>query len=138
MRPSQKLAIRASEIREKLSTFAGIEGELTTEQRSDLESLRTEYKDTESKMTAAPISEDVPRRNAPRHRLRRNGNARSHRAVQCCVIFDSAVEKRSLHPAPSASFNSITTWARTRYRSRFLRLAPCRPRLGRWPRISLK
>ena len=38
MRPTQKLAVRASEIREKLSTFAEIEGELSTmSSEADLE-----------------------------------------------------------------------------------------------------
>ena len=61
MRPSQRLAIRASEIRENLSTFAEIEGELSTEQRAGLVKLRTEYQDVESKLTAALISEDKPK-----------------------------------------------------------------------------
>ena len=100
MRPSQKLAIRASEIREKLSTFAAIEGELTTEQRSDLESLRTEYKDTEIKLTAAMISEDVP---VEIRHAEGNEGAEMRSLIEKCnvgVIFDSAVEKRSLSDGP--------------------------------------
>ena len=100
MRPSQKLAVRASEIREKLSTFAAIEGELTTEQRSDLEKLRGEYKDTESKMTAALISEDVP---VEIRHAEGNEGAEMRSLIEKCnvgVIFDSAVEKRSLSDGP--------------------------------------
>lgn len=100
MRPSQKLAIRASEIREKLSTFAEIDGSLTDEQRSSLESLRTEYRDCEAKITAALISEDRPVET--RHKT--DGEGREMRAlIERCnvgVIFDSAVEKRSLSDGP--------------------------------------
>ena len=100
MRPSQRLAIRASEIREKLSTYAGIDGELTTEQRSDLEKLRGEYQDTESKMTAALISEDTPVE--IRHAEGNEGAEMRSLIEKCNVgnIFDCAVEKRSLSDGP--------------------------------------
>ena len=100
MRPSQKLAVRASEIREKLATFAEVDGSLSDEQRSDLESLRTEYKDTESKLTAALISEDAP----VETRHADGGEGKEMRALigKCNVgnIFDCAVEKRSLGDGP--------------------------------------
>ena len=100
MRPSQRLAIRASEIREKLATFAEVDGELTTEQRSDLEKLRGEYKDTESKMSAALISEDKPIET--RHAEGAEGNEMRALIGNCNlgVIFDCAVEQRSLTEGP--------------------------------------
>ena len=100
MRPSQKLAIRASEIREKLSTFAEIEGELTDEQRAGLVKLRTEYQDTESKLTASMISEDKP---VEIRHAEGNEGAEMRSLIEKCnvgVIFDSAVEKRSLSDGP--------------------------------------
>ena len=96
MRPSQKLAIRASEIRENLSKFAEIEGELSTEQRAGLIKLRTEYQDTESKLTAAIMSEDKPKE--IRHSEGGEGTEMRALISKCNagVIFDCAVEKRSV------------------------------------------
>ena len=100
MRPSQKLAIRASEIREKLSTFAEIDEELSTEQRAGLVKLRTEYQDVESKLTAAMISEDKPVE--IRHAEGNEGAEMRALIGKCNVgnIFDCAVEKRSLSDGP--------------------------------------
>ena len=56
MRESQRLALRAGEIRTGL---AGI-GELNDEQRSEIDSLRNEYGDIERRHAAAMIAEDVP------------------------------------------------------------------------------
>ena len=100
MRPSQRLAIRASEIRENLSTFAEIEEELTTEQRAGLVKLRSEYQDVESKLTAALISEDKPVE--IRHAEGSEGAEMRALIGQCNVgnIFDCAVEKRSLSDGP--------------------------------------
>ena len=55
----QKLELRASEIRAKLSELAGVE-ELTDEQRGEIDTLRTEYADTERKIQAASIGDDAP------------------------------------------------------------------------------
>ena len=55
----QKLELRASEIRTKLSTLAGVD-ELTDEQRAAIEELRNEYADTERRIQAATIAEDAP------------------------------------------------------------------------------
>ena len=59
MLESQKLSIRAGEIRTKLSELAGVD-ELTDEQRSDLDKLRNEYGDIERRHSAAVIVEDKP------------------------------------------------------------------------------
>ena len=100
MRPSQRLAIRASEIRENLSSFAEIEEELTTEQRAGLVKLRSEYQDVETKLTAALISEDKPVET--RHATDSEGVEMRSLIERCNVgvIFDSAVEKRSLENGP--------------------------------------
>ena len=57
MKNSQRLQIRSSEIRSRLNEIAGIDGELTTEIRSENETLATEYADVESKLRAALLSE---------------------------------------------------------------------------------
>ena len=56
MTPVQKLTIRASEIRARLSEIADIP-ELTDEHRGELTTLRTEYRGVEEKLQAAIISE---------------------------------------------------------------------------------
>ena len=60
MTPKQRLEIRASEIRARLAEIAGDDGDMTDEIRSELDSLRTEYRDVETKLTAAIVSEDNP------------------------------------------------------------------------------
>ena len=59
MTKRQKLELRASEIRAKLSELAGVE-ELTDEQRTAIDELRNEYSDTERKIQAATVGEDEP------------------------------------------------------------------------------
>ena len=55
----QKLELRASEIRAKLSELAGVEA-LTDEQRGEIDTLRNEYSDTERRIQAASIADDQP------------------------------------------------------------------------------
>ena len=52
----QKLTVRASEIRARLSELAEV-AELTEEHRGELTTLRTEYRDTEGKLQAAITAE---------------------------------------------------------------------------------
>ena len=56
---SQKLALRASEIRTRLSELAGTET-LEDGTKTELDNLRNEYADVERKIQAALISEDKP------------------------------------------------------------------------------
>ena len=56
MTTSQRLTVRASEIRARLSEIAEIP-EMTDEHRSELTTLRTEYRDTEGKLQAAITAE---------------------------------------------------------------------------------
>ena len=63
MLQSQKLALRASEIRARLNALGG--EDLDDEKRSELDSLTVEYRDVESKIRAALVSEDVPAETPP-------------------------------------------------------------------------
>ena len=62
MQTAKRLALRASEIRVRLSELAGEEA-LTDETRSELEKLRKEYGDVETRAQCAIIAEDVSHRN---------------------------------------------------------------------------
>ena len=59
MLESQRLALRAGEIRTRLSELAGI-SELDDEQRAELDRLRGEYQDVEKRHGAAIVAEDQP------------------------------------------------------------------------------
>ena len=59
MLESQRLALRAGEIRTRLSELSGV-AELDTEQRSEIDTLRNEYGDVERRTAAAVIAEDIP------------------------------------------------------------------------------
>ena len=57
----QRLELRASEIRSRLNELSGIEtGELTTEHRSEMDTLSAEYADVERQKRAAILAGDVP------------------------------------------------------------------------------
>lgn len=58
MTKAQRLELRASEIREKLNDLSGHES-LTDEQRGEVDSLSTEYRDVESRRRAAIVAEDA-------------------------------------------------------------------------------
>ena len=60
MTNAQKLALRASEIRTRLSELAGVE-EITEEQRSEIVELRVEYGEVETRAQAAIIADDEPK-----------------------------------------------------------------------------
>ena len=59
MLPSQKLALRASEIRTKLAALAGADGELSDEAKGEIATLRNEYQDVEVRYQATATAEDV-------------------------------------------------------------------------------
>ena len=59
MTDAQRLAIRSSEIREKLNTLQATES-LTDEQRSEMDSLRIEFQDVETRRRAAIALEPEP------------------------------------------------------------------------------
>ncbi len=61
MTESQRLTVRASEIRQRLNEIAGLEGDaLTDEIRTESDGLNTEYRDVETKLRAAVVAEDRP------------------------------------------------------------------------------
>ena len=61
MTNTQKLTIRASEIRQRLNEISGLEGDaLTDEVRAEETTLQTEYRDTETKLRAAVAAEGDP------------------------------------------------------------------------------
>ena len=59
MRESQRLALRAGEIRTRLSELSGV-ADLTDELRSEIDTLRNKYGDVERRASAATIAEDLP------------------------------------------------------------------------------
>ena len=61
MTNTQKLTIRASEIRQRLNEVSGLEGDaLTVEIRAESDALTTEYVDVETKLRAAVAAEPDP------------------------------------------------------------------------------
>ena len=61
MTNTQRLTIRASEIRQRLNEIAGLEGDaLTDEIRQESDRLTTEYRDTETKLRAAITTDPEP------------------------------------------------------------------------------
>ena len=86
MRDSQRLALRAGEIRTRLSELAGI-SELTDEHRGEIDTLRNEYGDVERRHAAAVIAEDVP----PETRTDEAGDDRELRELRGRVQFTEYV-----------------------------------------------
>ena len=67
MTKSQKLELRASEIRQRLNAISSLEGEsLTGEIRSEADRLGTEYRDVETRRRAAIVAEDAAEERAAR------------------------------------------------------------------------
>ena len=60
MTETQRLTVRASEIRQRLNEIAGLDGDaLTTEIRAESDKLGTEYRDTETRLRAAIVGEST-------------------------------------------------------------------------------
>ncbi len=93
MLQSQKLALRASEIRARLAALAAVD-DLTDEQRTELGNLRTEYGDVETRYQAALVAEDKP----PEHR-QATPEGRELRAMidgaNLGAIFEATLEHRA-------------------------------------------
>ena len=98
MTPIQTLEIRAGEIRARLATIGAL-AELTDEIRSELDSLKTEYGDVDSKRAALVISSDAP----VTHVETRSSEGREFRALvnrsNVGSIFDASLSKRSVDGA---------------------------------------
>ena len=96
MTNTQKLTVRASEIRQRLNEIAGLEGDaLTDETRAEETKLQTEYRDTETKLRAAITSDPEPVET--RHADSPEG--RELRALigtaDCGEVYTAALEKRA-------------------------------------------
>ena len=66
MTNTQRLTIRASEIRQRLNEISGLEGEaLTDEVRAEESTLQNEFRDTETKLRAAVAAEGDPSATPP-------------------------------------------------------------------------
>ena len=76
MTPLQKLTLRASEVRSRLAVIGGM-SDLTDEIRSELETLKNEYADLETRQQALTIAGDVP----PEPETRNTSEGRDIRAL---------------------------------------------------------
>lgn len=98
MTPIQTLEIRAGEIRKRLADI-GAMAELTDETRSELDTLKLEYSDNDSKRAALTIAGDAP----VTHIETRSSEGREFRSLvnraNVGTIFDAALERRSVDGA---------------------------------------
>ena len=96
MTNSQRLTIRASEIRQRLNDISGLEGDaLTDEVRAEESTLQTEYRDTETKLRASIASDPEPvetrHSDSPEGRELRLLIGRA----DCGAIYTAALEHRA-------------------------------------------
>ena len=95
MTPLQTLEIRASDIRRRLGDI-GAMPELTDEVRSELQTLKLEYADNESRQAALKISADA----LVTHIETRSAEGREFRGLvnkaNVGSIFDAVLQKRSI------------------------------------------
>ena len=98
MTPIQKLEIRAGEIRKRLADIGGM-ADLDDETRSELDKLKLEYTDNDSKRAALVISEDAP----VTHVETRSAQGREFRALldksNVGEVFDAALGHRAVDGA---------------------------------------
>ena len=98
MTPIQTLEIRAGEIRKRLADIGALT-ELTDETRSELDKLKLEYTDNDSRRAALTIAGDAP----VTHIESRSSEGREFRALvnkaNVGEIFDAALGKRSVDGA---------------------------------------
>ena len=100
MTPTQQLEIRAGEIRKRLADIGGM-AELTDETRSELDKLKLEYTDNDSRQATLKMAGDAP---APvTHIETRSAEGREFRGLldkaNVGEIFDAALTKRSVDGA---------------------------------------
>ena len=94
MTERQRLELRAGEIRQKLAELGG-NADLSTEQRGEIDTLRTEYQNVEARSAAMLIADDQPT-------VKATGNDAEGRELRALVsradvgrIFDNVLEHRS-------------------------------------------
>ena len=81
MTKAQRLELRASEIREKLNDLSG-QDSLTNEQRSEIDTLAAEYRDTEARRRAAIVAEDAEAAEAAETRETEDAETRERRELR--------------------------------------------------------
>ena len=98
MTPMQTLDIRAGDIRKRLSEIGGM-AELTDETRSELDKLKVEYSDNDSKRAAMTMASDAP----VTHTEVRSAAGREFRGLvnrsSIGEIFDAATGRRAVDGA---------------------------------------
>ena len=98
MTPVQKLEIRAGEIRKRLADIGGM-ADLTDETRSELDKLKLEYSDNDSRRAAMTIAGDAP----VTHVETRSAEGREFRGLversNLGEVFDAALGKRPVSGA---------------------------------------
>ena len=114
MTSKQKLELRAGVIRGRLAEIAGTD-ELTDELRAEMDGLRTEYADTERRISALTISEDT---GTLEPNTGTDGEAAEFRALRGRVelpeYFAAAVEKRAVTGA-ALEFNQALRVGGTKF-----------------------
>ena len=91
MRDTVRIAVRLSEVRERLNELAGSE-ELSTEERAEIETLTSEYKDLEARGRAAAIAQEAEVLSPP---VEDRQKAELVERASVGDVFLSAVEQRS-------------------------------------------
>ena len=77
MTNAQKIRLRLSQVRQRLSEISGLEGEaFTAEIRGEAESLQTELADLETRHRAAIVAEPEPETRDAEHDKHRRGKNR--------------------------------------------------------------
>jgi len=94
MRPKDKLALRASEIRKRLAEIGGTE-DLTDEIKSELAALRTEYADIETRIQAFTVAGDEPTETRRTEDTEDRELRQLIDGADLADIFDAAVEHRN-------------------------------------------
>ena len=107
MTNGQTLALRCSEIRQRLNTISGLEGDaFTDEVRQESDKLTTEFRDTETRYRAALVSEGDDAHLAG-SQFGAGGSAEDRAYRELCgkadigAIFEAAVEHRATSGAES-------------------------------------
>ena len=108
MTNTQKLTIRASEIRQRLNEIAGLEGDaLTDEIRQEETRLQTEYRDTETKLRAAIASEPGSVETRDRTETAEERERRELRAKSTLGAYiQAAIKDRTVTSGPEAELSA--------------------------------
>ena len=106
MLESQKVALRASEIRTRLAELAGKKEELGEEERAEIVKLRTEYTDVETRYQASVTAEDVTETVEATNETAEQREVIELRAKSSVSSYvNAAVEMRSVD-GPEAEYNA--------------------------------